>query len=120
MLTNANSPEPVNESLYFAEYLEKKDKYPYFLGENKPIVNVYTHLAGENANKKLLIFKDSYANSLIPFFAKHYSEITAVDMRLLNSSYGGQVNVEDYDAVLFMYNVVTFSEDDRIVRLNLG
>jgi hypothetical protein len=107
-----------HDSLYFREYLDVKDKYSVFLGTNAPIVEIDTDLGG--VDKRLLIFKDSFAHSLIPFLAKNYSHITVADMRFINVDYNTFFDVADFDAVLFMYNVITFSEDTNIVKLNAG
>jgi hypothetical protein len=41
-------------------------------------------------------------------------------MRFINVDYNTFFDVADFDAVLFMYNVITFSEDTNIVKLNAG
>jgi len=114
-----------HQSLYFREFLDTKDKYSTFLGINAPIIKITSDISGipegsSSSGKKLLIFKDSYAHSLIPFLAKNYSEITVVDMRYINMGYNAFFTVEDFDQVLFMYNVITFSEDTNLVKLNAG
>ena len=37
-----------------------------------------------NERKQLIIFKDSYANSIASFLAMHYSKVTLVDLRIVN------------------------------------
>ena len=105
------------DSLYFRSYLDKKDKYSAFLGPNMPIVNIETKL--ENNDSSLLILKDSYAHSMIPFLTKHYSKITVVDLRHINVDFQNFISLDDYDQVLFLYNVITFSEDTDIKKLNI-
>lgn len=111
------SGEEVNkhDSLYFKEYLKKKDKYSAFLGPNSPVINIKSNLTDND--RKLLVFKDSYAHCLIPFYTKSYSEITVLDMRYINADYQTMINVEDFDQVLFVYNAVTFSEDGNLRKL---
>ncbi|MCL2108814.1 MAG: DHHW family protein [Oscillospiraceae bacterium] len=118
-VTKNDGPEvEAHPGLYFEEFLEVKDKYSYFLGPNSPLVEITSDSA--TTEKRLLLFKDSYAHSLVPFLAKNYKHITMVDMRYINSSYRRLFNVEDYDAVLFVYNVITFSEDTGLLKLNAG
>ncbi|MDR1754502.1 MAG: hypothetical protein LBR74_06295 [Eubacterium sp.] len=105
-------------SIYFREYLDKKDKYSSFLGQNTPLLKIKSKL--RNDMGKLLVFKDSYAHSLIPFLAKNWGEITVVDMRYINVDYNQYINPEEYDSVMFIYNAVTFSEDTHIGKLKLG
>ncbi|MCL2018462.1 MAG: DHHW family protein [Oscillospiraceae bacterium] len=117
VLLKVNNGMDVSEhdSLYFREYLEVKDKYSAFLGTQVPVVNIYTDIPG--SSKRLLIFKDSYAHSLVPFLTKNFNEITMVDLRFINTRYSDVINVDKYDAVLFIYNAITFSEDTNLIKL---
>ena len=106
------------DSMYFREYLDVKDKYSSFLGQNSPIVTVESENA--KSDRSLLIIKDSYAHSLVPFLSKEYSKVTMIDLRYINTDFQTFVSLEDYDQILFVYNVITFSEDDRnVFKLNL-
>lgn len=96
------------DSLYVREFLEQKDKYSSFTGSNVPVVDITTDV---DNGKSLLIIKDSYAHSLVPFLANHYSRITMVDMRYINTDLNRLVKLEDYDQALIMYNVITFAQD---------
>ncbi len=109
---NGISSKKYND-IYFREYLEKKDKYSMYLGTNISEVKIKTNL---ESDKKILIFKDSYANSFIPFLTQHYNEIEVLDMRYINN-YRDYVNPDDYSQVLFLYNSTTFCEDDNIKKL---
>lgn len=104
------------DSMYFREFLDKKDKYSVFCGTNQPIVTIKTDAPKEN---KLLIFKDSYAHSYVQFLAQHYSEITMVDMRYINVGYKAVVDPADYNQVLFLYNGSSFATDENIKKLDI-
>lgn len=107
------------DSMYFREFLDVKDKYSSFLGQNSPIVTVENENA--KSNKSLLIIKDSYAHSVVPFLTKEYSKVTMIDLRYIKTDFQMFVSIEDYDQILFLYNVITLSEDDRnIIMLNLA
>ena len=103
------------ESYYFRDFLETKDKYSVFGGQNQPVVNIKTNSYNEN---KLLVIKDSYANSYVPFLSQHYSEITMLDMRYIDVPYNEIVDIDDYDQVLFLYNYSTFAQDKNIRKLD--
>ena len=103
-------------SMYFKDFLKKKDKYSSFLGTNQPEVTINTNAPG---GKKLLVLKDSYAHCYAPFLAQHYSQIKMVDLRYTTKPLDEQVNLNDYDQVLFLYNAMTFSTDTSIQKLNL-
>lgn len=111
----SNSGTEINEydSLYVREFLDTKDKYSSFTGSNVPLVDITT---GVENGKSLLIIKDSYAHSLVPFLANHYSRITMVDMRYINGGLNMLVNLDDYDQTLFMYNAITFAQDARNIN----
>lgn len=104
------------DDLYFRDYLSVKDKYSVFCGSNQPVITIRTN---NDKGKKILVFKDSYANCYVPFLTQHYSEITMLDMRYIDTKYSNIVNVEDYDQVLFLYNFATFVEDTNIRKLDL-
>ena len=70
------------DNLYWKEYLTKKDKYSVFLGGNHSVDVVKNPNA--STKKKLLLIKDSYANSLIPFLTTNFSEIHIIDLRYYN------------------------------------
>ena len=107
------------DSMYFRKYLDVKDKYSSFLGQNSPIVTVESENA--KSDKSLLVIKDSYAHSLVPFLTKEYSKVTMLDLRYINADFQTFVSLDDYDQILFLYNVITLSEDDRnIIKLNLA
>lgn len=106
------------DSLYMREYLGVKDKYSSFLGSNVPMLTITSERSPNG--QSLLIFKDSYAHSMIPFLVNHYSKITVLDLRLINVPYSTLVDIEEYDSVLILYNAITFSEDTNIRKLNMG
>ncbi|MDR0821911.1 MAG: hypothetical protein LBN40_05565 [Oscillospiraceae bacterium] len=101
------------DSLYFREFLSEKDKYAAFLGQNAPLLEIDTGYTGG----KLLLIKDSYANAFVPFVTRNFSHITVADPRYFNLDYRLLFNPDDYDAVLFLYNVVSFSDDTGIIKL---
>lgn len=103
----------VYESMYFREYLDKKDKYASFLGTNKPIVDI----KADNNGGKLLIIKDSYAHCYAPFLTQHYSEVTLVDMRYINMPLKSVVDLESYDQIMILYNASSFMTDTNIAKL---
>ena len=105
------SAEPeVHAGMYFYEYLDRKDKYSVFFGSNQPKVTIKTGRPGG----RLLVFKDSYAHSMIPFFTEHYSEITMLDTRYIQSDYKEAADPAEYDQILLMYNISTFMDGIRL------
>ena len=113
MLSNDGTKVTEYDSLYVREYLDTKDKYSSFTGSNAPIVDIRT---GIDNGRSLLVIKDSYAHSLAPFLANHYSRITMVDMRYINTGLNMFLKLEDYDQALFMYNAITFAQDAQNIN----
>ncbi|MCM1336043.1 MAG: DHHW family protein [Eubacterium sp.] len=118
LMINSGTEVREYDSIYLREYLETKDKYSSFLGSNVPLLTITSE--GSPNDRSLLVFKDSYAHSMLPFLANHYSKITVLDLRLLNQPYTALVDPSDYDSVLILYNAITFSEDTNIRKLNMG
>jgi hypothetical protein len=107
--------EESTDTLYAMEQLQKKDKYAVFLNGNHALIHIKTaHPDG----KKLLVVKDSYANSFIPFLLKHFSEIDVVDLRYYDGELTTFVNEHDIDDMLLLYNENTFFEDPSIKYLS--
>ena len=105
------------DSLYVRDYLAVKDKYSSFTGSNSPLITIETDV---DNGKSLLLIKDSYAHSLVPFLSKHYSKITMVDMRYINVGLDYfSINVNDYSQVLISYNVISFAGDQNLPKLRL-
>ncbi|WP_019639244.1 DHHW family protein [Paenibacillus fonticola] len=102
-------------SLYELEQLNKKDKYAVFLNGNHPLIRITT--ANPNG-KRLLVVKDSYANSLIPFLAEHFAEIDVVDLRYYDESLLKLVQDRQFQDMVILYNVHTFFEDISILNLS--
>jgi len=101
-------------SLYAMEQLQGKDKYAMFFNGNHALVQIKTANPKE---KKLLVVKDSYANSFIPFLLKHFSEIDIVDLRYYEEDLASFVNEHDIHDMLLLYNANTFFEDPSIRNL---
>ena len=102
------------DSLYVRSYLDVKDKYSSFTGSNSPIVTIETDV---DNGKNLLLIKDSYAHSLVPFLSKHYSKITMVDMRYINTDLNRFIDLSEYQQTMFMFNAVTFSSDKDLKKI---
>ena len=103
--------------IYFREYLNQKDQYSVFLGQSQPIVTIHTDAASDS---NLLIFKDAFSHSLVPFLALHYSKITLVDLRYLTTPFENWIDLGDYQQALFCYNFKNFAVNDDIQKVNIS
>ena len=90
------------KAVYDMKKANGKDAYEFFLSGNQPLVKISN--PKNTDGKRLVVFRDSYASSLMPLLAQGYSEITMIDLRYMNS-----LLLEKYvdfsDAqVLFLYS----------------
>ncbi len=99
------------DSIYFMDRLDKKDKYEVFFGGNYDRVDIRLKDKDAAGQPKLLIVKDSYANSFVPFILKDFSTITMVDTRYFRGSVKDLAIDENYDRVLILYNTNNFSQE---------
>lgn len=106
--------DKTENSLYAMGNLTKKDKYAVFLNGNHPLIKITTKGSPEN---KLLIIKDSYANSLIPFLTEDYDEIYVVDPRYYSDDLKALIVSNNIKNILMLYNVNTFFEDSSITNI---
>lgn len=98
-------------NFYQLDNLDTKDAYTVFGGSNHPM---YTVKTPTKSTKKLLLIKDSYANSFIPFLSQNYREIVVVDPRYFYDNINDIVKAEEIDDVLFLYNANTFFVDNSL------
>ncbi len=104
----------ITDTIYERSYLTKKDKYSVFLNANQPI----THITTSNKNgEKLLLIKDSYANTWVQFALTDYEEITVVDLRYYKASLLDYIKENQINEVLVLYNLKGFSSDINLISL---
>ena len=112
--------DTLRNSLLDKEKLLVFDKYGMFLYGNfgkSEIVSDESILSEEGKGKKLIIFKDSYANCLIPFLTHDYEYITLIDLRYYKDSVKELVeNNKDAD-ILFINNFDFLNEDNHFYKL---
>lgn len=114
-ITLFDGQEQRSTPLYDTSYLDKKDQYSMFLGGNAPLRSIDTGHDGPS----LLIVRDSYSDSLVPFLLEHFSRIDLVDLRYYASSLSDYIAQNGFDAVLVLYSVPNFSTDLNLFLLSL-
>lgn len=106
------NPIEIPRALYVESFLSVKDKYSMFLGGNQSLGVVKT----PNTDKpKLLIIRDSYADSLVPFLTPHFSEIHLIDLRYYKLSIQNYVEQNGIDQALVLYSVPNFVTDTNLL-----
>lgn len=106
------------ESVYFRSALKTSTKTDIFLmGDRYTKTDVYTEI---NDAPSLLIIKGSFANTIVPYYAAHYSKITMVDPERLKDEgkdLSEVVDPDDYDQILVLYDIDSFSATNSLTVL---
>lgn len=101
-------------SILFKDRLNKKDKYEVFLGGNYDRVDIRIK---ENTEKSsVLIIKDSYANSFVPYMLNDFGKIVMIDPRYYKGSVKELAKSEKFDSVLILFSIINFSKEN--IKLN--
>lgn len=105
----------VENSLYDPGFLEKRDKYRVYLKGNYPLTKITSEIKN---GEKLLLIKDSYANTFVQFLTEDFEEIHMVDLRYFKDDLEAYVQEQGITEVLFLYQIKNFSEDASISLLD--
>lgn len=112
-VTSWRDGTPKEAGVYEYDYLGEKDKYSAFLGGNQPLCVIRN---GEGTGKLLLI-RDSYADSLAPFLARHFGEVHLLDLRYYRGSAAAYAGENGVDAVVILQSVPNFITDLNLALL---
>lgn len=100
----------VTDTLYNRDYLAQKDKYSVFLNNLHPLVEITN--ARADSDRQLVLIKDSYANSMVPFLVHHYQKIYVFDTRYYRFGPSSFINEHpEVTDVLLLYNMNTIDTD---------
>ena len=100
----------VTDTLYNRDYLAQKDKYSMFLSNLHPLVEITN--ASADSDRQLVLIKDSYANSMVPFLVHHYQKIYVFDTRYYRFGPSSFINEHpEVTDVLLLYNMNTIDTD---------
>jgi len=106
-----SSQKTKSVSMFDLSKLENGNQYEVFLGGNFSKLTITTT---SNTENKLLLFKDSYANCMLPMLTPFFSEIVVVDARYFTDDIRAVVNDGEFTHMMFLYNVNTFLEDTSL------
>jgi hypothetical protein len=107
--------DKIFDSIIDRKKLSTHDKYGAFLHGN---IGLSTIIVKESDTPtRLLVIKDSYANSLIPFLTEHFDEIVIVDLRHFSGSLSAIMQSESFNQILFIQNFANFISDAHLAKL---
>ena len=107
--------EGTTTGLYDLDKLEVYDKYAMFLHGN----NGLSRVEGDGEGK-ILVIKDSYANSFVPYLTANYAAIDVVDFRNYNYGLDQLIAANDYDQILVLYSYASFTTDPYLYRAGVA
>lgn len=105
------------DTIYFPEEAKKSDDdySVFFSGNTKQIV---IDVKGNHTGKTLLVIKDSFANSFVPFLLDDYDRIIMLDLRYRKDSiFSVFEEYPDISDILVLNNVEKFAEDVHLMFL---
>lgn len=103
-----NMGEKKTKTLYDVSFLKTADQYSVFTGGNQAVLEI---TGGIKNGKTLLLIKDSFANSILPFLAEDYEKLVVVDLRQLNVSGDRLLEMFSPTDILILYNSTQFAQD---------
>ena len=104
------------DSCYDTAQLSQKDKYKYFFGDNYGTVQIVSDHA-RHQDRNLLVIKDSFANTFVPFATENYGQITMIDLRYYNGNVEEYMKEHQITDVLVLYNITNFISDRNLYKL---
>ena len=103
-----NMGEKKTKTLYDVSFLKTADQYSVFTGGNQAVLEI---TGGIKNGKTLLLIKDSFANSILPFLAEDYEKLVVVDLRQMNVSGDRLLEMFSPTDILILYNSAQFAQD---------
>lgn len=113
LTVNYTDTEEITDTLYNLDYISQKDKYSLFLNNLHTLIEITNETA--ESDRELVLIKDSYANSIVPFLTHHYKKIYVFDTRYYKQ--GPSSFIEEHPSVtdvLLLYNMNTLDTDSGI------
>ncbi len=101
--------------LYDLEKLQKKDKYAVYFGGNYGLVEMDNPDGAKD--ETLIVIKDSFANSMVPFLLNDYKRVVMIDLRYYTSSVKEFIKSQNHPSVLVLYEMSNFAKDDHMYKL---
>ncbi len=102
------------QSMYDLSKKDIRDKYALFLNGNNGLTIIKNKEI--NNNKKLLVIKDSFANSFTPFLTANFEEIHLVDLRHYQQFMSAYTEQNEFDEILVLYNYQNFATDINLLK----
>jgi hypothetical protein len=104
-------------SMHFAQEpheITNRNKYLAYAGGDLPYINIVT----EHKNgRKLVVFKESFANAMLPFLVENYEEIHVVDFRYYQGDIEAFLQAHAINEALFLNYAASAGSVTQVERL---
>ena len=95
--------------VYDPEKLDAKDPYDVFLSGAQSLLTVTNPNA--KTDRELIVFRDSFASSLVPLLLQDYATVTLVDIRYVSPELLGRFLDFHGQDVLFLYSTLVLNKN---------
>lgn len=109
-----NGASETRNTCYDMTFLDKKDKYSVFFGGNYGYVHIETSSPSE---RHVLVIKDSFANSFVPFMTNDFSGIEMIDLRYFTGDINQLISEQDITDIVVLYELSNVLNDENITKL---
>ena len=104
----------IENSIYEKSFLNGRDQYSYFLNNNHALIEITNEDVNEGS---IVVIKNSYANSFVPFLVNHYNKVFVVDLRYFSKNVSDLIEENSIDDILILYNLNNLYSDLSIIKL---
>ena len=111
LVVNYVEEQEKTASIYDSSKLKTRDQYGVFLGGNTSLIDIKTV---SESQRRLLLVKDSFANSFVPFLTPYFREIVVVDPRYYSGTIEDLMNAYRITDTMFLYSGNSFFQDNNI------
>ena len=94
-------------SMYETKELTSPDAYSLFLGGPEAYIKIVNN--NIKSDDKLIVFRDSYASSLLPLLSLSFKEIDIIDLRYYNRELLSELDLDEKAVTLFIYGTEVFN-----------
>lgn len=115
LITHNAETEGTHKGVFYRDRLEEADKYTVYLDGNHSLVRIENPSVKNTG--KLLVIRDSYANSLGCFLAESYECVVLVDLRYYKKPVSELLAQEEFSDILICYSIGNFMTDTNLVWL---
>jgi hypothetical protein len=97
------------------EEIQISNKYLAFSGGDLPVIHISTE---SGTGRRLIIFKESFANAFIPFLTENYDEIIVLDFRYYEGNVDAMIAEYGINEALFLNYVSAAGSEIQTKKLN--